>query len=344
MNKQVWLWLLPLLLLSACMPNLDYGQQSVYTHGLVHVDSLGQIEFLPEPAVSRTKLSVERLPDGRILMIGNSLHIYNPDTQELTDITPSGHYSYFSPPAHDLSPDGIWLYHQNLGSIRRLNLQNFSSEVLAVGSDTTFVRPVISRDGRYLTYLHSNQNIYATTHNGGYPIVMDMLTGTYTCLNSADHSWDDAITHAWKAMSGDLVYFIADTGLMVMDLQGGNRILIRDQVCSAQESFDGRFLLCLDSYFLGLQLSYRDNQTMTWNTLSETGQHKLCRGANIVYTGSDGSLFKTELATGELSTVFTSSLQGRKITRIDAIAPSWDGKDVVAWVTYKEWVNSKYPL
>lgn len=344
--KKLWLWLLPLLLLGACMPNNDDEVLiPVYRNGLVHVDSLGQVEFLPDPEISRTALSVERLPDGRVLLIHDSLHIYNPETQELSHITPTGHYSYYSPPGHDLSPDGNKLYHNSLGSIRSLDLTTNHSELHAVADWDCYVRPVISKDGRYLTYLQSSNGIYSTSHDGGYPIIKDLLSGTYTDLSSGNAATDHDITYAMKSKNSELIYYISDHTLMVMDMQGNNRTAVRDNVSYVVESSDGRFMLCFDSYFYSSgYLSYRDNQSMTWYQLPLMHESQLCRSANILYYVYNKSLIKVDLTSGVQTTIFSNTLEGRKIDIIDCIAPSWDGKDVVAFVRFLTWENSKYPL
>lgn len=342
--KRTWLILLPLLLLGACLPK-DEVLQSYYSYGMVHVDSLGQAEILPLPAISLYSISLERLPDGRVLIVHDSLHIYNPKTQELTEITPAGNYSYFRSPAHDLSPDGTWLYHPKFGSIRRLNLIDFSSEQVVVAGEDSYVRPVASKDGRYLTYLRSGDGIYATEHTGGYPLIRDLLTGETTSLASGSSITDKYITYAWKALNTDQVYYISSGYLMTMDMQGNNRNVIRSNISFVSESYNGRFLLCLESQnYSGSRLIYRDNQSLTWTGVPSMGNYQLCREANVVFSRNGGNLSRLDLESGQQTTVFTNRLQGRMIYSITGIAPSWNGKDVVAFVTFLDWKKDKYPL
>ena len=331
--------------LTACMPNKDDVQMPVYSYGLVKIDSLGQASLMDMPAVDRWKLNLEWLADGRVLLVHDSLHIYDPHTQVLTDITPYGNYNLMNYPSTDLSPDGKWFYYSAYGKISRLNLNSYVSSTVAESDSARYVLPTLSRDGRYLCFLNSLDASNSSIHSGGFPYWMDLQTGIVTALSSGQANVDRAISYAWMSRGGDRLYYHSTENLMVMEPDGSGRSPVKDGLLCSWESHDGRFLLCREyrnDHFV--EHSYRDNQSMTWYNLGLVGEVKLCRGSNILYHSSGSKLFKLDLETKIQTTLVSGSIFGKYISGMRPLAPSWDGKEIIFLVTFTSKIDWKYPL
>lgn len=343
-GKSLVYLLFMLLALSSCIPNKDDLPNPTYKYEFCHIDSLGQVIFMPEKDVYRWNSEYEMLKDGRILISGDSLLIYDPPIGSMINVTPPNWTKLTQFITRDLSPDGNWLYYGN-GSIYKMNLQTYATQEIYAESGKKFMRPAVSKDGRYLTFLAVPEGQNST---GGYPVWMDLENGNVTPLPSGNSNIDRAIMYAWVDISGNQIYYEANYALMRMDMDGTNRSLVLENLIAPTQSFDGRMLLCRlssgsypDTYII-----YRDNESMIWRDLGIVGRYALCRGSNVLYYTSDTKLFRLDMISGVVEKLVSDSVAGRQITGIIRIAPGWEGNDSYVLVQYiiLEKMQGKYPF
>ncbi|MDD4309364.1 MAG: hypothetical protein PHO32_03215 [Candidatus Cloacimonetes bacterium] len=338
---------------TACLKNKDDDNYTYpnYVYYIAHVDSLGQLSSYDFPALSRTNLTLDRLKDGRILMVHDSLHVYNPISGVLTDITPIGSYSYLSSPAIDLSLDGKWLYFGGWGKIRRMNLGSYAYETLVDSTSMNFVRPRISKDGRYLCYLRSTDSSGYYSHSGGYPSVLDMFNHNIFSLSSGVASTDRGIKNAWVDHLQEAVYYNSSDNinkyLMRMNLDGTQRSVVPPYQVWSQQSFDGRFILGSVENYVSTTLYYRDNLSMVWNVVSGISRnYALARGANFLFYSIGNKVYRLNLETGERKTLIPGVINGKPYPGSALLAPGWDGKDLYLLTNYQVQTDktSSHPL
>lgn len=335
-----------LLLLASCIGKPDDYSMRVYGYEICHIDSLGALSFFLPPAVDNYHVEYERMKDGRILLVNDSLQIYDPITSTLDNITPFGRYNYLAAPATDFSPDGNWFYYRGNGNICRINLNTLEEQTIVDSVNQNFVRPVISGNGRYLSFLNSSDAEAYPGHSGGFPYWMDLQSGIVTALSAGDLQIDKAIKYAWVSHAGNSIYYIGSDNLMWMKLDGSARNMVLSGQAWTKQSFDGRMILSQFASNLGSNVIYRDNSSMVWHNLSSAYYPKLCRAANILYYQSGTKLFRLNLESGEVKTIFSGKMFGRAIKSISHVAPSWTGNDVYFMIQYikTDMVQPLYPL
>ncbi len=331
-----------ILSLTACMQE-NYAPLPVYSYSLMHLDELGNITQLPMPALYPSRLKFEWISGGRILALHDSLHIYDPSSGTLDNITPNPMFNYDYYRNYDLSPDRLWLYYDAGGKIYRLNLQNYVLETIIESETASFYLPTISWDGRYLCFLNCPSPPSMYSHQGGFVCWKDLQTGIVSSLPTGNTNLDRSVLYAWMPMGGKCIYYHQNSILMRMNSDGSNRQEVLSGLVQSRDSYDQRHLLCLkeNPYFYAY-LIYRDNSSLTWQDIGSAGHFSLCRSANILYYTYSGKLTRFDLNSGSKTTLLANSFEDKSIHSIGAIAPSWDGKELYFLITFVDKGKSAY--
>lgn len=126
------------LLLSSC--DGDYYSPPL-VQLLCYVDSLGTPHQSSLPAGSSFFKGIKRLKDGNALIISDKLHLWNPLTNLMTDITPTGFASPQATKNLECSLDGKYIYFDADGKIKRMKLDNLVQELWSILSELISLRP-----------------------------------------------------------------------------------------------------------------------------------------------------------------------------------------------------------
>ncbi len=295
-------------------------------HRLYHIDTDGTFSYQDPPISYAYRVHYEQLKDGRILISSDSLMIFDPQSGNLDTVLPQWAYTNVEAPIGDLSADGNYFYYNSGGSIKRFDLQAFTSQLIMFGANKYFGRPTLSPDGNYLSFLNLSPVTDQYFNYGGYPVWLDLTTGSSAELSSGDSTLDRSIRNA--VVSGDEPHILYDTvdGLKCMDMDGSQRVFVHSAVRATQLSHDGRFVLCRTSN--GSTYIYRDNQNMTWYTLDDVRSVRLCRASNTIFWIRGWEIWKLDMETGVQTRVLEHTIDGTKIRSISSLMPSWDGKSI----------------
>lgn len=330
MNKSIFILIsLCLLLLSSCYvdefgpPNLSY---------LCHADSLGVLHKTDLPAGSGNVVGIQRLKDGRALIISNKLHLWNPYNDAMTDITPSGFVSGITGSNVAVSSDGQHYYFPAGGKIKRRDLNGNVEETLVDWLNAVFFGLNLSRDERYLCFIKSTKDAYNNIVYKGYPLYLNLISGEVTSLPQAGTLVTNAIVDSFR----ERIYYTQENNLYTMELDGSHRALVFADFCNALLSGDGNFMVNGWTGDGTHPQYYRDNRIMGWSFFETTGQNALARDVNLLYYSKLKKLFAMNLDSGMVSTILPDIIFGHQVVGVRAIAPAWNGKDLVCMVILKD--------
>lgn len=306
-----------------------------YNYELCKLDSTGAVTWHSLPPSNKYRIFT-RLMDGRLLMMQDSLAIYDPETKGYERI------SIIDYPGNlDLSQDGTYCLYPKEGKIIRLHLSILSQGILmrpAEGSNYSYSRPTISRDGRYLCALTG-----LSTGSAANLSWMDLLS---TEQYNFPYNYHSYFQQAWIENNGTGIYYISSgSDLKKISLQGTGDVTIRSGISWSYPSYDNKYLICKNSEYQP-RLIYRDNQTLTWYDTDINGKTRVCRAANIVYYFKDSRLWKYDLESGQSTQLITGRIGNKQIYSIVEVAPSWDGSDYYMLFSTKRKIElkSKFPL
>ncbi len=337
MKKSIFILIpLCLLLLSSCYVD-EFGPPNLYY--LCFADSTGTLQRTELPfTISSYEphpfYDMERLKDGRALIISNKLHLWNPYTDSMTDITPSGFVSAAGRANVAISSDGAHIYYSTGAKIIRRNLNSNVEETLVDSLEASFFAPVLSQDEHYLTFIKSTKNTNNTLLYEGYPLYLNLISGEVTSLPQTGI----LVTHAFVDSFRERIYYTVSGHLYTMELDGSHRALVFSNFGNAMLSGDGNFLVnSLYDYYesnVYTQL-YRDNRNLGWKFFEAYGQNALARNINLLYYGKLKRLYAMNLDTAEVRPVLPSVVFAHEVLNFMGIAPAWDGKDLVCVVVLR---------
>lgn len=315
------------LLLTSC-GDLEFGPPSLYY--LCHADSTGLLHRTDLPVDASSFIGMERLKDGRALIISNKLHLWNPYTDAMTDITPTGFVSERGLSNVACSSDGQFIYYSAGGKIQRKSLLDNSVVTLVDSLNSIFFDPVISLDDRYLNFIKATKDAYNNLNYEGYPLFLNLISGEVMSLHQTGLVASTALIDSYQ----ERFYYVLYSSLYTMDMDGSHRSLVFSNFGKARLSGDGNFLVNSFYYYDATNYVqyYRDNRTMGWRYFEASGPNGLARNANLLYYSKLKRLYALNLDSGTSSTILPSVIFGHEVLSVLGIAPAWDGKDLVCVV------------
>lgn len=298
---------------------------------LCYVDSLGIPHQYALPSGTTRLSGIKRLKDGHALIIGNKLHIWNPVSNMMTDITPSGFISASYVNNVDCSLDGRYIYFAADGKIKRMQLDNLVQETLVDSTGAIFFAPTLSKNQRYLAFLRATPGATGPLYTG-YPLFLNLISGEVMSLPYGNLQFYTKVDNVFVDSYRERIYYNVESGLYTMDMDGSHRAYVYSNFPKAQLTQDGNFMVSGHTVESRYTLFYRDNRNMGWRYFEASGENALAHNSNYMYYNKLKALYRMDLDTGLGSKILPTVVFGKKLMEAWGLAPAWDGKDLVCIV------------